>query len=306
MTMSEHVKAAFEHRPSSRLPRGELWMGTMVFEERQMEDNVDTHLALCHEMVMDFISLPVSDLRHSSWEYRQFSPADVEKAAQSDMFPVAVLSGPFQRLADRNDLSCTLADIARDIDEMRETLRAEARELDCLIDRCTERGAGAVVIADDLAYNQTTFFNRDVFGQLLCPLYQRLVERVHRRSAYAIFHSDGNITRIIPDIVSSGFDGLSCQEECIDLPSVKRTYGSQLTLLAGLSCELLNAGSLTATRKQRFIEKIAGLSIGGGLILSSSSGIHSTRMLRNVRRLYHLADEALSCPESARAQAERR
>jgi len=292
--MSEHVRAAFEHRAPTRLPRGELWIGTTVFEEHQIEDNVDAQLELCQEMGMDLISLPVGGLQLSPWEYRQFSPADIEKVAHSDLFVVAVVSGPFQRVVDKRGLGPTLADVGRDTGEIREALRDEVQELGCLIDMCTERGADAVVTADDLAYNRATFFSPAVFRQLIHPFYRGLVDRVHRGGAYAIFHSDGNITGIVPDIVSSGFDGLSCQEECIDILSLKRTYGSQLTLLAGLSCELLNARSLTARRRQRFIERIWSLSGGGGLILSSSSGIHSTRMLHNAGRLYHLADEALT------------
>ena len=292
--MLEHVTAAVEHRAPSRLPRGELWIGTVVFEERQVEDDVDAHLRLCREMGMDLISLPVGGPQGSPWEYRLFSPADIEKAARSDLFVVAVLSGPFQRVVDKRGLPSALADVGRDTDEIREALRDEAQEVGCLIDMCTERGADAVVIAEDLAYNRATFFNPTVFRQLIHPFYRGLVDKVHRHSAYAILHSDGNISRIVPDIVSSGFDGLSCQEECMDLLTLKRTYGTQLTLLAGLSCELLDASSLTARRKQRFIERIASLSEGGGLILSSSSGLHSSRMLRNARRLYHLADEALT------------
>jgi len=298
--MSQCVKAAFEHCVPSRLPRGELWIGTTVFEERQMEDDVDAHLGLCHKMGMDLISLPVGDSQDSPSGYRLFSVADIEKAARSGLFVVAVLSGPLQRLVDKNGLRSTLADIGRDTDGIREALRDEAQELYCLIDICTERGADAVVIADDLAYNRATFFSPTVFRQLIHPFYRELVDRVHRRRAYAVLHSDGNIASIVPDIVSSGFDGLSCQEECVDLISLKRTYGTQLTLLAGLSCELLNAGSLPAKRKQQFVEWIKVLSQGGGIILSSSSGLHSSRMLLNVERLYHLADEALARASNTR------
>ena len=243
---------------------------------------------------MDLISLPVGGPQVSPSEHRIFSPADIEKVAHSDLFVVAVVSGPFQRVVDKRGLSPTLADVGRDPGEIRETLRDEAQEVASLIDMCTQQGAEAVVIADDLAYNRATFFSPTVFHELIYPLYQELVDKVHRGSAYAIIHSDGNIASIVPDIVSSGFDGLSCQGECVDLFSLKRTYGTCLTLLAGLSCELLDANSLTARRKQRFIEAIASLSKGGGLILSSSSGLHSSRVLLNARRLYHLADEAIA------------
>ena len=290
----ERMSAAFEHRPSSRIPRGELWIGTAVFEERRVEDNIDAHLRLCQELGMDFVSLPVGNPGSSPSGYRLFSPADVEGAAKSGLFVVAVISGPFQRMVERSGLGPTLADIGRDAVKIGETLRDEAHRAALLIDMCTERGADAVVIADDLAYNMGTFLSPATFCEIIHPLYRELVDKVHHRGSYAILHSDGNITSIVPDIVSSGFDGLSCQEECTDLVSLKRIYGTSLTLLAGLSCELLNAGSLTARRKQRFLEGTASLSEGGGLILCSSSGLYSSRMLLNATRLYHLADEALA------------
>jgi uroporphyrinogen decarboxylase len=292
--MSEHVRIAFEHHAPPCLPRGELWIGTMVFEQRQMEDNVGAHLELCQEMGMDLISLPVGDSQISPSGYRIFSPADIEKAAQSDLFVVAVISGPFQRVVNKSSLSLVLADVGRDTSEIKEALRDEAQEAGSLIDVCTEHGADAVVIADDLAYNRATFFSPNVFRELILPFYLELVDNVHRHNAYAILHSDGNIAKIVPDIVSSGFNGLSCQEECVDLFSLRGTYGTSLTLLAGLNCELLDAGLLTARRKKRFIEKIASLSERGGLILSSSSGLYSARMLLNAQRLYQVVDEALA------------
>jgi len=292
--MSEYVRAAFEHRPQAHPPRGELWIGTTVFEERQMEDDINAHLGLCLEMGMDLVSVPIGEPRASHYEYRLFNPVDIEKAARSDLFVVAVLSGPLQRVVEKRGLRQALEDVGRDTDEIREALQDEAQEVGCLIDMCTERGADAVVMADDLAYNRATFISPTMFRQLVYPFYRELVDKVHHREAYAVLHSDGNIASIVPDIVSSGFDGLSCQEECLDLLSIKQTYSTQLTLLAGLSCELLNANSLTSRRKQQFVEWIKALNQGGGLIISSSSGLHSSRMLLNARRLYHLADEALN------------
>jgi hypothetical protein len=99
----------------------------MIFKERQMEDNIDTHLRLCHEMGMDLISLPVGEARFSPWDYRIFSPADIQNVAHSDLFVVAVLSGPFQRLVDQRGLSTTLANMAMDTDKLKECLRDEAK-----------------------------------------------------------------------------------------------------------------------------------------------------------------------------------
>lgn len=290
--MKEFVTAALEHRVTSRLPRGELWIGTRVFEELGLPDDLDAHLRLCQEVGMDFLSLPVGSSEMSPSENRLFGPADIEKATQSDLFVVAVIDGPWQRLVNKRGLRSTLAAVGRSTSAVKRMLEQEAKDMSTLISMCTEQGASAVVVADDLAYNRSTFFSPALLRELLIPFYVDFVERIHRKHAYAIFHSDGNITSIVPDLISAKFDGLSCQVECMDLVSFKSSYGARLALLAGLSCKLLNMDSLTTRQRQRFVRQIQNLSKEGGLVLSSSSGLHSARMLLNAERLYQLVDEA--------------
>ena len=290
--MSEHVKAAFEHRVSSRLPRGELWIGTEIFLERQMEDSIDSHISLCHEMEMDLISIPVCWSESGDLGYRTFNPLEIQKATESDLFVIAVVSGPFQRLVDKKGLRQVLADVAGDVVEAQQAVVQEAKHLQSLIETCTYRRASAVVIAEDIAYDQGGFFTNAVFQELLYPIYRYLVDDIHHCGAFAVFHSCGNITSVFSDIVSSGFDGLSCQVECLDLLSLKRAYGNQLTLFTGLNRDLLDTINMSPKQKQQYIGNVIYLGEGGGFVLSSSSGLHSSNMVDNLQMLYHLADAA--------------
>jgi uroporphyrinogen decarboxylase len=288
--MTGHIETSFSHQTPSRLPRGEFWIGTNIFAGLKMEDSINGHIALCREMGMDYISIPVGRSKNDDLGYRIFEPTGIENAAESGLFVIAVLNGSFQRLVDEKGLRLVLADVARDIVEAGRAVGQEAKHIYSLIDACVHGGAKAVMIAEDIAFDSGSFFTPDTFREIFTPLYADLVEYIHGLGASAVFHSCGNISNIIPDIVLSRFDGLSCQVECLDLISLKQTYGTQLTLFTGLSREILNDTSISKEQERLFLHTVKSLDENGGFVLSSSSGIYSLDMLNALKNLYGLVD----------------
>ena len=308
--MSQCIEDAFEHRASRRLPRGELWIGSNVFFERGTSDDVNARVDLCRQMGMDFLALPVGAGYCAPSCYRGFGVEDIDIAERSGLFVVAVVSGPFQRLVDRCGLYSALATIGKDLDATRETMCDEAKEMLSLVDKCTGHGARAIVIADDLAYNGGTFVHPRVVDTLISPLHRRLVDAIHDCGTYAVFHSDGDISAILSGVIAAGFDGLSHEPEAVEPFPTIPGYGGSITLLGGLTQRLLQSPSLPPKDEQHFINTVRALHEDGGLILTSSSGIHTSGMLGNLRNLYHRVDEALQHKDqgavSAHSTGERR
>lgn len=288
--MIENLRDAFEHRPSQRLPRGEFWIGASVFEERKTEDNVEAHVAFCDEMGMDFVSIPVGQSGSYGFSYRAFDPSQVQEATGSGLFLVTAVSGPFQRVVDEKGLRLVLADVARDSAAMRGAIEREAVVVDSLLEACVNLGANAAMIAEDVAYGGGSFLSPGLFRDILLPLYIEFVDNIHRRGAFAVFHSCGDITRLMVDIVSSKFDGLSCQAECLDLPSLKQTFGDKIALFTGVSREFLDSGRLSFEQRRRFGRLVRDLGTDGGFVLSSSSGLESSDTAARLAKLYRLAD----------------
>ena len=289
--MSQCIEDAFEHRASARLPRGELWIGSNVFLERGTFDDVNARVELCHAMGMDFLALPVGAAYCAPSWYRGFDVEDIRTAERSGLFVVAVASGPFQRLVDRCGLYSALATIGKDLDATRETMYDEVKDMLSLIDECAGHGAGAIVIADDLAYNGGTFVHPRVVDTLITPLHRRLVDEIHEGGAYAVFHSDGDISAILSGVVAAGFDGLSYEPESVNPFSSIPRYGRSITLLGGVPQRLLQSPALRPEDEQHFIHTVCALDEARGLILTSSSGIHASAMLGNLRQLYRRVDE---------------
>jgi len=242
---------------------------------------------------MDFLSLPVEMPRQMQANYRRFSLDEIgEAAATSGLFTCVVADGPFQRSAERpGDLSVLSA---RCEDSNSTRLREMASNVEETIAASLQRGASAVVMADDIAYQRSTYASPQVIRERLLPLYSRIVDRIHGGGAYALFHSDGDISAVIPDLISCGFDGLAgCEPECLDLVSLKKTYGSQLTLMTGIRAELLETPVPISAQKQDFLREMQALAQRGGFIMCSACGVNSREAMGRLKSLYAWVDEAL-------------
>jgi len=294
----EIVKKAFEHRFTGRLPKGELWLGTDLLKKANLQDNLKGRLALIKCLGQDILCLPLSTeiSMNKALGYRYFSLKEFKEASRmSDLFLIALIDGPFQRLAEKKGLMHVLTGWKREKHEFAKAYEKEHAEVDMLIKRCLELSVDAVIIADDVAGERSPFLAPDDIQGLFSPFYAQAVSEIHGGHSYAMFHSCGNITRLIPQLVSYGFDGLAAlQHRANDLISIKEKYGSTLTLMAGIEAEILEAGKMSLSGLKEYERIVRSLSPGGGFIISSCSGLYSGDFLERIQELYRIADELFS------------
>ena len=110
------------------------------------------------------------------------------------------------------------------------------------------------------------------------------------------FHSDGNLTALLDDIVAAGFDGLQCIEALagMDIGAVKAQYGHSLCLWGNLDpAQLLEAGDPAelAHSVQQIIQ-----AVGRGLIFGTSSGLFAGMRLDTIRTVYKTAQSTVPHP----------
>ena len=129
---------------------------------------------------------------------------------------------------------------------------------------------------------------RDLFS----PFYTQAVSEIHSRHSYGPFHSYANITLLISELVSYGFDGLAAiQHRTNDLISIKRKYGSSLTLMAGMEAEILEAEKMPSPGLREYERLVRSLTPGGGFVPCSCSGLSSGDFLERIQELCRIADE---------------
>jgi uroporphyrinogen-III decarboxylase len=291
------VNAAFEHRLTGILPKGELWLGTELLKRAGLEDNTEGHLALVRCLKQDITCFPISHEPrvNKALGYRYFPVGALQKASEmGDRFLAALIDGPFQRLVEKKGLMKTLSGWVQEREGFLKAYGEEQRGVHNLLRRCLEQPVHAVIIADDMAGDAATFLDPRHIQDFSSSFYGGAVLEIREAHAYALFHSCGKITRLIPQLLSCGFDGLAgVQHRVNDLISLKEQYGTRLTFMAGIEADLLQAAEPPRSGLDEFRGLIHSLAPGGGLILSSCCGLYSGDFLERITELYEVADSSV-------------
>jgi hypothetical protein len=289
------VQGAFAHRLADRIPRGELWLGADLFAQANLPDNLAGYLTLIDRLGHDCLCLPLAttSARHQTLGYRYFNAQELKEAMRiQGPFVMAIIDGPWQRLVDKKGLMACLTAWHRDQQEMRAAHAKEAAVAATLIRECLELSVDAVIIADDLAGESALFFDVDAIQAFFAPFYTQAISEIHDTGAYALFHSCGKIKQVIPHLIAWGFDGIAAiQHRANDLISIKKQYGTSLTVMAGIEVEMLAPGGMAGDGVEEYKRLVQSLRLGGGFILCSSTGLYAGDFLERMQELYRIADE---------------
>ncbi|MEM0308855.1 MAG: uroporphyrinogen decarboxylase family protein [Thermofilaceae archaeon] len=162
-------------------------------------------------------------------------------------------------------------------------IRVEEAKLLC------DLGVDVIYDGDDVGMQKGMMMSPQLWRRYFKPRYKRLIDEVHRRGAFFMFHSDGWIEPIIPDLVEIGVDILNpVQPECMDPYRVKELYGDELALHGTVSVQttLLFATPLEVEELVR--ERVSRLG-PEGFILAPTHAIQPGTPVDNVLAMYRAA-----------------
>lgn len=125
--------------------------------------------------------------------------------------------------------------------------------------------------ADDMAFNTGPMMAPETFRDIFIPGYKRLIEAIEIPWA---FHSDGNLSSLMDDIIPLGMDCINPIEHGpMNIAEVKKQYGDKVSLWGNIDLHYTltrgTPGEVDAEVKQRIKE--AG--VNGGYILASGNSI---------------------------------
>lgn len=153
-----------------------------------------------------------------------------------------------------------------------------------------DRGVDCIFIADDLAGQQDLMISPRLLDRYYWPRFKILADIVKRRGAFLAFHSDGNISRIVPKLIEMGVDIVNpIQPECMDPVKVKETYGDKITLHGTISIQRTLPHGTPDDVRREVIERIRTCGRGGGLILGPSNQVLEDTPVENFLAIYETA-----------------
>ncbi len=108
------------------------------------------------------------------------------------------------------------------------------------------------------------------------------------------FHSDGDITEVIPDLIEIGVNIINpIQPECMDPVAVKEKYGDRITMHGTISIQkTLPKGTVHQVRRE-VRERIETCGKGGGLIICPSNLVQNDTPLENIEALYDISQRQI-------------
>jgi len=156
--------------------------------------------------------------------------------------------------------------------------------------RFVEMGVDICAIGDDFGMQTGLIISPELWRKYFKPRYQKLFKELKNKgNVYIFFHSDGNIERIIPDLIEIGVDILDpVQPECMDVVKLKELYGEQLTLHGTISIQKTLPFGTTNDIKKEVITRIRTLGHNGGLVISPKQLMYDIP-IENILTLYDTA-----------------
>ena len=134
-----------------------------------------------------------------------------------------------------------------------------------------EAGADVVMLGDDIATQRDMMMNPNLWRQMIKPHLAEVIKsaKTAKNDILVLYHSDGNIKKVIPDLIEIGVDILNpVQPECMDPIEIKEMYGNRLSFWGTLGTQaILPFGTPTEVKEEckKMIEKVGD---GGGLLLA--------------------------------------
>jgi uroporphyrinogen decarboxylase len=296
MSPKERVLTAIRHQETDRLPRGELLVEE-AFLDRLCPDKTDfpyrekmMHFAKAFDLDLVTIAVGGKNERSGLEEVSRW-------VDETPYFVLALVDGLFWKQEDPLSFQELILGIARGEGRVRDLFHSKKGRAITLIQRCLDKGAHGVIIGDDLAYDQGPFISPEDLGQWVFLGLQEMVKVIKEGNGIAFLHSCGNLTRIVDQIISAGFDGLHglAPTSGNDPLSIREKAHRRMAVMGIFDLDSMSPGEIQAVKQ----ELLPSLSAGGGYILGSAAGLSENTPLDSFGALYSetpspLAPEILS------------
>jgi methanogenic corrinoid protein MtbC1 len=145
---------------------------------------------------------------------------------------------------------------------------------------------GACLNPDDIAFNTGLLVHPKYLRKYVFPWYKKMGKICREKGIGFIFHSDGDCTEAMEDLIDCGFHGFNpIQPNAMDIVEVKRRWGRKLCLIGNINLDsTLTLGTPEDVRAEVY-ERIRTIAPGGGYMVSSSNSITDYVPVANMRAL---------------------
>ena len=175
------VISAIQHRSGVPVARGELTLDLsfardfLKWQDRgrsvKLLSNKDLLMECCRSLELDLVCIQ-SGKTVEIESGHSLSMNDIDPISRSGFFVFWVVNGAFQSMMARRGMMALLMDIASSPDDVCNELRQLSDEVVATMAHGVAAGAHGIIIADDIAYQRSTYMSPDFVERYLLPIWQ--------------------------------------------------------------------------------------------------------------------------------------
>ncbi len=164
-----------------------------------------------------------------------------------------------------------LADFLTD-DEMASACMDNMCRIQCMAaERAAKSGADMIVFGDDVGSQHSLMMSLQTWRKWIKPATKATISAAKKinPNVLAMYHSDGVIDEIIPELIEIGVDILNpVQPECMDPVKIKQLYGDKLSFLGTVGTQTTMPFGTPQDVKDVVKKMIETVGKGGGLTIA--------------------------------------
>ena len=156
--------------------------------------------------------------------------------------------------------------------------------------RLVEMGVDMIWIGDDFGTQSGMLISPRIWRQLFKPRMAHFISTLKTINPQikVAYHSDGNIEKIIPDLIEIGLDVLNpIQPACMDPAKLKRDYGDKLCFWGSIDEQFTLPFATPEQVRQQIQERLETVAYDGGLILAPTHHVQLDTPLENFWAMVH-------------------
>lgn len=132
----------------------------------------------------------------------------------------------------------------------------------------------------------------EVYREFIFPSYKKMARMCHESDRFFCLHSDGDLTRLMEDLIDIGIDVLHpIDPTCMDIHKMKKDFGDRICLAGNVSNEMLQNAE-PADIEARVKQLLRDIAPGGGYLRSAGNSVPSWAKFENYKAMI---DTGLKC-----------
>jgi len=179
---------------------------------------------------------------------------------------------PLERLQFIRTMEQALMDLLLQPPELMKLLNMLHNHYCKEIEQWAKTDVDALMLMDDWGSQEDLLVSPEIFRDLFKPMYKEYCEIARHYKKYIFMHSDGQISKIFPDLIEVGVNAINSQLFCMDIKELGNKFSGKITFWGEIDRQNLLPNGSPVEIKNAVYEVHNNLYKKGGVIAQCEFG----------------------------------